>query len=384
VDFSSAARIFTEQLTFAAQHLFGCVQIVIFGLTLSSSWGNGHATPYRAILRALHRQGHSVTFYEENAPYYASRRDFSTCDYARLVLYEKWSDIRESALAEAAAADVVINASYCPAGAQIAAEVLALARPLHVFYDLDTPITLAQLTTSMCDYVRREQMPEFDLYLSFTGGEVLHELEQHWRVRRARPLYGCVDPDVHTRVAPRQEFQCALSYMGTYAADRQHKLDELFLSAARALPQERFVLAGSLYAGQEQWPANLRRFEHVASTEHAALYSSSRLTLNLTRNAMARTGYCPSGRFFEAAACGTPIVSDWFAGLDSFFTPAEEIFVARNSADVTTALRSDDAALQRMAERARARTLAEHTGEARARELLAYCDEAASRTARAA
>jgi len=360
------------------------VKLVVLGLSLSSSWGNGHATPYRAILRALAAQGHRVTFYEKNVPYYAARRDFSSCDYVRLVLYDQWRNIRREALAEAAAADIVITASYCPSGTQIADEVLALARALHVFYDLDTPITLAQLENGACEYLRREQMPEFDLYLSFTGGEVLHELEQHWRVRRARALYGCVDPEIHARVPARPEFQCALSYMGTYAADRQHKLDELFLTPARELAAERFVLAGSLYPWQWQWPVNVARFDHVASAEHPALYSSSRLTLNLTRDGMARTGFCPSGRFFEAAACGTPIVTDWFTGLDSFFTPGEEICVAHTAGDVIAVLRRDDAELQHMAERARARTMAEHTGEARARHLLAYCEEAASRGARAA
>src|SRR5215470_11782855 len=200
------------------------MKIVIFGLTLSSSWGNGHATPYRAILRALARRGHQVSFYEKDAPYYRARRDFERCGYCGLILYHDWADVRRQALADAASADVVVGASYCPEGALIWDELLALNGPLHLFYDLDTPVTLATLSSSDLDYLRADQIPAFDLYLSFTGGEILRELRERWGARLVRPLYGCVDPDVHVRVALSPAFECGLSYMGTYAADRQQKL----------------------------------------------------------------------------------------------------------------------------------------------------------------
>jgi spore maturation protein CgeB len=256
--------------------------------------------------------------------------------------------------------------------------VLALAGPLHVFYDLDTPITLQNLAAGDLDYLRRSQISEFDLYLSFTGGAVLRELEQVWGARMARPLSGCVDPDVHRRTPTREEFACDLSYMGTYAADRQSKLERFFLGPARRLPQKTFVLAGALYPWQWTWPENVGRHEHVAPADHAALYSSSRATLNITRDGMARTGYCPSGRFFEAAACGTPIISDWFEGLDTFFSPGEEIVVAQDTEDILDALTAGDSELHRMADRARRRTLDEHTGEVRARQLIDFCEEAQS------
>jgi spore maturation protein CgeB len=354
------------------------LKITIFGLTLTSSWGNGHATPYRAMVRALHRAGHAVTFYEQNAEYYARHRDLPRCSFCSLVLYDDWHEVRPAALAEAAASDIVINASYCPSGAEICDEVLALAGPLHVFYDLDTPITLQNLAAGDLDYLRRSQISEFDLYLSFTGGAVLRELEQVWGARMARPLSGCVDPDVHRRTPTREEFACDLSYMGTYAADRQSKLERFFLGPARRLPQKTFVLAGALYPWQWTWPENVGRHEHVAPADHAALYSSSRATLNITRDGMARTGYCPSGRFFEAAACGTPIVSDWFEGLDTFFSPGEEIVIAHDTEDILDALTAGDSELHRMADRARRRTLDEHTGEVRARQLIDFCGEAQS------
>jgi spore maturation protein CgeB len=352
------------------------LKITIFGLTISSSWGNGHATPYRAILRALQRRGHQVTFFEKDVEYYYWRRDFTECDYCNLVLYRDWDQVRPVALAEAADSDAVIVGSYCPEGAKISDELLALGRPLHVFYDLDTPITLANLELDNLDYVRRDQIPAFDLYLSFTGGAILKELEDRLSARRARALYGCVDPEVHARVPLLEKFRCDLSYMGTYASDRQHKVEELFLGPSRQMPNLSFVLAGSLYPKDWAWPENVKRFDHVASAAHPSLYSSSRATLNITRDGMARCGYCPSGRFFEAAACGTPILSDCFEGLDHFFRPGEEVIVVSTAFDVKNALEAPESELESLAKRARERTLDEHTGDARAGELLKYLDEA--------
>jgi spore maturation protein CgeB len=370
------------------------LKITIFGLTLSSSWGNGHATPYRALLRALGRRGHQVTFFEKDLPYYASRRDFSAseCDFCRLELYSDWESVRARALAAATESDVVITASYCPEGARINDEILALTGPLRVFYDLDTPLTLAGLARGDArhEYLRADQMPGFDLYLSFTGGRILPELEDRWGVRRARPLYGCVDPDLHFWVAPREQYACDLSYMGTYAADRQPKLDALFLQPARRSPASRFLLAGALYPwtfdsktsdpesrDANTWPENVVRFDHVAPADHAAFFSSSRLTLNITRAEMASWGYCPSGRFFEAAACGVPLISDEWEGLQSFFSAGSEILLVRQPNEVVSALQLPEAELRELARRARQRTLDEHTGSRRADELLAYIQESA-------
>jgi spore maturation protein CgeB len=352
------------------------VKITIFGLTLSSSWGNGHATPYRAILRALHRLGVRAVFYERDTPYYSAHRDWTACEFCELTLYSSWDEIRPNALQDALDSDIVITASYCPEGARISDEVLALDRPLHVFYDLDTPITLKTLDSGGADYLRRDQIPCFDLYFSFTGGRILQQLEQRYGARLARPLYGCVDPDAHRRVAADEQLRCCLSYLGTYAADRQQKLDDLFLEPARRRANLAFVLAGSLYPAHWTWPQNVRRFEHVPPDRHAALYSSSRATLNITRQEMATWGYCPSGRFFEAAACGAPVLTDWWEGLDTFFDIGEELCVVSTANDVLSSLSLDDSQLHAMAARARDRTLAEHTGECRAAQLLSCCEEA--------
>jgi spore maturation protein CgeB len=352
------------------------LNITLFGLTLSSSWGNGHATPYRAILRALHQRGVRLTFYEKDVSYYAAHRDFTSCDYCHLKLYSSWDDIRAEALRDIKQSDIVITASYCPEGARISNEALEVDGPLHVFYDLDTPITLNRLAAGPLDYLQREQIPQFDLYLSFTGGPILRQLEQRHGAQLARPLHGCVDPDEYRRTSPSEDLRSALSYLGTYAEDRQQKLDNLFLEPARRSADMDFVLAGSLYPWQWVWPANVKRFEHIAPSRHPALYSSSRATLNITRKEMAEAGHCPSGRFFEAAACGTPIVTDCWEGLDAFFDTERELCVVHTADDVLSCLSMSDSELRSIGQRARNRTLEEHTGERRAAELLSYCEQA--------
>jgi len=342
------------------------LKITIFGLTLSSSWGN----------RALHRLGHRITFYERDVPYYAKHRDFSDCEYCELKLYSSWDDTRSRALAEASESDVVMTASYVPEGARIADALLSLDGPLRVFYDLDTPITLNRLAQGDLDYLRASQLAAFDLVLSWTGGGALVALEKKFGVKLARPLFGCVDPEVYRPVPPYSELRCELSYMGTYAADRQSKLESMFLEAARRRASSRFLLAGSLYPAERNWPSNVEHFEHVGPGDHPVLYCSSRLTLNLTREEMAASGYCPSGRFFEAAACGTPIITDWFRGLDLFFEPGKEVFVANDTEAVLNVFERSDEELHEVARRARERTLDEHTGIKRARTMLEAFDTA--------
>jgi len=354
------------------------VKITVFGLTLSSSWGNGHATPYRAIIRALDRMGHQVHFFEKDVPYYSSRRDFVSCDYCHLTLYTEWAGVRDQALLAAADSDVVITASFLPEGRRINTEILDLGRPLRVFYDLDTPVTLNSLRQGEVEYIEASQIPEFDLVLSFNGGKALGALESEYGARMVRILYGCVDPDDYHRVAAVPKFECDLSYMGTYSADRQTKLDALLLEPSRRHPEKLFLLAGSLYPWNWEWPENVRRMEHVAPAEHSRFYSSSRLTLNITRGEMAANGWCPSGRFFEATACGTPLITDAWEGLDSFFDLTSELLVVTSAEDVQAALSASDQEIQAMAARARQRTLAEHTGNVRARQLLQYIDEARS------
>jgi len=345
------------------------MRFVIFGLTVSSSWGNGHATLWRGIWRALAQRGHRIVFFERDVPYYASHRDLVELPGGELVLYGNWQEARSRAQRELQGADVAMVTSYCPDG--VAASELALeASALKVFYDMDTPITLETLRGGRSvPYIGPRGLRDFDLALSYTGGRSLEELGALLGAPRVAPLYGHVDPAVHRPVPPVEAYRCALSYLGTYAADRQAALETLFMEPARRLPGESFVIGGAQYPPDFPWTANIRFKRHMPPAQHPEFFCSSRLTLSVTREAMAQNGYCPSGRLFEAAACGTPIVSDWWTGLDEFLAPGREVIVARDAQDVIGALELPDAQLARIAADARERVLADHTSERRAAQL---------------
>ncbi len=358
------------------------LRITIFGLTVSSSWGNGHATLWRGLIRALAAQGHSVTFVERDVRWYAEHRDVTQLPGGELFLYSEWREV----LAERRRlldADVVIVTSYCPDA--VAATRLAEqdSQAIRLFYDLDTPVTLARLAAGeVIDYLPQEGLGGFDLVLSYTGGPALAALEERLGARATAPLYGHVDPDAHRPVIAERLFAGDLSYLGTYAADRQPAVAELFVAPAVAMPGARFVLGGSRYPADFPWQPNIWFMDHVAPPDHPAFFASSRLTLNVTRADMAAMGWCPSGRLFEAAACGTAIVSDWWDGLDAFFTPGEEILIATDRADVLSALALDHDQVSRIAANARDRVLAHHSSAARAAELVRLIEDVTSSASR--
>lgn len=346
------------------------MKLVIFGLTVSSSWGNGHATLWRGLCRALGRRGHQVVFFEHDVPYYATHRDLTGLAGGELILYSDWAEVLPKARQHLAGADVGMVTSYCPDGLAAADLVLDSRARWHVFYDLDTPVTLNHLRAGKpVDYIGPRGLRDFDLVLSYTGGAALEELKSQLGARQVAPLYGSVDPEVHRPVPAVEAYRGALSYLGTYAADRQAALEKLFIEPARRLPQQKFVIGGAQYPEAFPWTSNIFFTRHVAPGEHPGFYCSSRLTLNVTRAAMAQMGYCPSGRLFEATACGTPILTDWWEGLDEFFVPGMEILVAQTTGEVVEALGLPAAELARIARAARERTLAEHTAERRAIEL---------------
>jgi spore maturation protein CgeB len=347
------------------------MRIVIFGLSISSAWGNGHATLLRGLFKALHRRGHEIHFFEQDTPYYASHRDAWSFPYAHLHLYSNWEQIRSTAAALLAGADVGMVTSYCADGAA-ASELVLSARPSRtVFYDMDTPVTLSRLDQGQSvSYLPANGLRDFDLVLSYTGGEALPQLRRKLGAQRAATLYGWVDPEVYGRVEAAAEFAADLSYLGTYSADRQPALDELFIGAAQRLGGKSFVIGGAMYPAPQLWPKNIRHFDHVPPPAHAAFYSSSPLTLNITRGSMAAMGYCPSGRLFEAASCGTAVISDWWEGLDTFFEPGKEILVATGASDTISALSEGGAFLEQVGGRARERALDCHTAERRAEQFL--------------
>jgi spore maturation protein CgeB len=347
------------------------MNIVILGLAITSSWGNGHATTYRSLVKGLHRRGHRVLFLERDQPWYASNRDAPELPYCETHLYVDLKDLRSRFEARIRNADAVIVGSYVQDGADAIDWVLERARGVRAFYDIDTPVTLACLSADRCEYLRARQVAEFDLMLSFASGTTLERLEVEYGARCALPLYCSVDPDEYRPRDVRKDVD--LGYMGTYSADRQRCLQSLLSESARRLPEQRFMVVGAQYPRECPWPSNVRRVEHLPPRQHAHFYCRQRCTLNLTRANMKEAGHSPSVRLFEAAACGTPIVSDAWSGIEEVLEPGEDVLIAHAPDDVVRYLRdlSDDE-LQRMACSARERVLSDHCSARRAIELESY------------
>lgn len=346
------------------------MKLVIFGLTVSSSWGNGHATIWRGLCNALSRQGHQITFFEKDVPYYANHRDLDSPENYELILYRSWNDLGSKVEAAISESDVAVVTSYCPDAVE-ASDLVLGSNAIKVFYDLDTAVTVENYRArGSVDYIPAYGLSGFDLVLSYVGGRALDEMRELFGARRVAPLYGSVDPEVHRPVTPSSHYNSDLSYLGTYAADRQDALQKLFLEPAQRLPQRKFLLGGAQYPDDFPWNDNVWFVRHVPPPEHPAFYSSSNATLNVTRGAMASYGYCPSGRLFEAAACGTPVVSDSWDGLAHFFEPGKEILVASSADDVVGALQLSREELRRIGKAARDRALTEHTAERRSCELV--------------
>ncbi len=347
------------------------LDIVILGLSITSSWGNGHATTYRGLLREAEARGHRVLFLERDVPWYAENRDLPRPPYARVELYESLDELRDRFAAAVRRADAVVVGSYVPDGVEVGKWVVETAGGMTAFYDIDTPVTLAKLRRGDHEYLTPALIPCYDLYLSFTGGPTLRHLEVQYGSPRARPLYCSVDPDLYAPEARATAYD--LGYMGTYSADRQPPLGRLLVEPARRWPAGRFAVAGPQYPEEIDWPAGIERIDHLPPSEHARFYNSQRFTLNVTRADMVQAGYAPSVRLFEASACATPIISDYWEGLETFFTPDEEILISRSPEDTLRYLQElPDAARRRIGERARARVLAEHTNARRAEELERY------------
>ena len=344
------------------------MKIVFFGLTITSAWGNGHATTYRSLLRALAKRGHTIHFVEQDVEWYRSNRDLPDPEFCTLHLYDTWALSSAALVSLCGDADAIVIGSYF-SDAIITTEALLTNGfgPL-LFYDIDTPITLTQLRTNgKTPYLEQKYIPQYDAYLSFTGGKALKELEQTFGARCALPLYCSVDSTFYQPKLPIPQFRCDLSYLGTYAADRQTKLSRLLKRPAELLPDKEFLVAGAMYPPEAVWTDNVRRLIHVYPASHPDFYSSSRFTLNLTRSDMVAAGYSPSVRLFEASACGAAILSDDWEGLESFLTPGEQILLPRSEHDVADILlHLSDAERLRIGSQARERILAEHTSDHRA------------------
>lgn len=350
------------------------LKIVVIGLSITSSWGNGHATTYRALLKALGKRGHHVTFLERDVPWYRDHRDLPDPDFCKVRLYQSLSELARRFTDLIRNADCVVLGSYVPEGAAIGDWVTSQARGMTAFYDIDTPVTLAGLDRGSLDYMSAGLVPRFDTYLSFSGGPALELIEDLYGSPRARPLYCSADPDLHAPTPASMRW--SLGYLGTYSDDRQPQLETLLIAPAGQLTHHGFVVAGTKYP-QAEWPANIERIEHLPPGAHPGFYCSQRFALNITRNDMRALGFSPSVRLFEAAACGVPLISDSWAGLETIFSPGDEILIAANTCDVVEILKDlPEERRLRIAANARARVLREHTAEHRARQFEAYYLEA--------
>jgi spore maturation protein CgeB len=347
------------------------LRIVILGLSITSSWGNGHATTYRGLVRELVRRGHDVLFLERDVPWYAANRDLPRPPFGRTELYGSLDDLRGQHADAVGAADLVIVGSYVPDGIAVGDWAQAAASGPTAFYDIDTPVTLAALARGDCAYLDPRQIAGYDLYLSFTGGPTLRRLEREFGSPAARVLYCSVDPELYFPEAHERRWD--LGYMGTYSDDRQPTVERLLLAPARQWPEGRFTVAGPQYPAGIEWPVNVDYVPHLPPAAHREFYNRQRFTLNVTRADMIEAGWSPSVRLFEAAACSTPIVSDRWDGIETLLEPGREIFLADSPADVLRLLRELPEEERRAAgERARGRILAEHTAAHRAAELEGY------------
>lgn len=344
------------------------MKYVIIGLSVTSSWGNGHATTYRALLKELAKLGNEILFLEKDVPYYARHRDMPQPDFCRLGLYKTNEELKEEYKDEVTNAAVVIVGSYVQQGVEVGNWVVNTAKGVTAFYDIDTPVTLAKLKREDYEYLDKELIKKYDVFLSFCGGPVLDYLEDHYGSPNARALYCSVDPDLY--FPEKNEIKWQMGYLGTYSDDRQPSVQELLLKPAGKLPEGKFIVAGPQYPEHIQWPSNVERIEHLPPAQHRNFYNSQKFTLNITRQDMIKAGHSPSVRLFEAAACGVPIISDFWNGIDSLFEINKEILIAGSASDVLECFESiDEEERKAIGERARQKVLKQHTAKARAKEL---------------
>lgn len=354
------------------------LNVVICGLSITSTWGNGHATTYRRLVRALSERGHRVLFLERDRPWSAQRRDLPDPEYCKTLLYGSLEELRDVHGAAVREADLVIVGSHVPRVRDVCAWILQTAGGIRAFYDIDTPVTVDPLDGVTCEYLDPVLASGFDLYLTFTGGPLLQRLEGRMGVRMARPLYASAVPAGDPTVPGDPPFD--LGYMGTYCPLRQRAVEELFLGPAQRWFGGRFILAGSGYPDHLVLPGTVVHRGPVPPEGHGDFYRHQRFTLHATRPARVRMGFSPGIRLFEAAAAGAAIISEDWKGLSTFFVPGEEILVARSAREVLRILRFTPEGMRReLRHRARQRVLAEHTPAVRAESLERFVDEAAAR-----
>jgi spore maturation protein CgeB len=339
------------------------LNIAFFASSLVSAYWNGAATYYRGIVRALAARGHRVTFFEPDAYDRQKNRDIPDPDWARVVVYPSAGDADAlAALDLARGADLIVKASGVGVFDRLLeGGVLALrtSRNRIVFWDVDAPATLDRVRRNPADYFAA-LIPQYDMVLTYGGGDPVVEGYTALGARLCVPIYNALDPDVHYRTAPEERFAGDISFLGNRLPDREARVDEFFFRAA-ALSCGRFVLGGSGW-GDKPMPAGVRYAGHVYTRDHNAFNSTPTAVLNISRESMARYGYSPATRVFEAAGAAACIITDEWKGIELFLEPGREVLVARNGEEVAEHLRALTPRHARIiGERARARVLASHT-----------------------
>lgn len=383
----TVSRIDTESLLSPPRYSFGNkfppssgrkLAIVVLGPSLTAR-GNEESGTYRGLLRDLGARGHDV-LYLERGPRRAAPRSSQKPASGRAEFYADLKELKDGFATAIREADFVMVGSQVEDGVAIGEWVTRIAQGATAFYDTDLPATMAKLLRGAADSVSASLIGRYRLYLSSTGGPLLNYMEEHYGSPMARPLYPSVDA---TLFFPEQnELKWDLGYGGEYSQERLSLLDRLLVEPARRWSEGRFVVAGSGYPRSLHWPENVHRISRSPMGKRRAFYNSQRFALNVTLPGEIAIGFSPDARLFEAAACGTPVISDFWPGIDTFFTPDEEILIS-HSPDETLVYLEEIPELdrRRMGYRARERALTGYTTRHRAAELERYALEVLKLTA---
>jgi len=346
------------------------LNIAFYGSSLVSAYWNGAATYYRGIIKELSRLGHQVTFYEPDAYERQQHRDIPDPEWAKVVVYENKEESARQVLAEAAHADIVIKASGVGVFDELLEDqVLKLRKEnqLIIFWDVDAPATLERMENNPADPFRA-LVPQYDMILTYGGGQPVIDAYAAFGAKRCIPIYNALDPETHYPVQEDARFACDLAFLGNRLPDREARVEEFFLKAAAALPSEKFKIGGSGW-GDKGMPQNVEYIGHVYTKDHNAFNCTPKAVLNISRDSMAKMGFSPATRVFEAAGAGACIITDYWLGIDFFFEPGKEILVAASGdevAEILSKLSAEEA--RAIGEAAKARVLAKHTYAHRAKE----------------
>lgn len=344
------------------------MKIAFFGSSLVSAYWNGAATYYRGLLKALAERGHEITFYEPDAFDRQQHRDIEDPSWARVVVYPATEADVGRCLRHAARAEVIVKASGVGVfDALLEEAVLELRKPGKkvAFWDVDAPATLERVEADAADPFRA-LVPAYDVIFTYGGGPPVIAAYSALGARACIPIYNALDPSTHFPVEPEDHFRSDLTFIGNRLPDREARVEEFFLSVAERLPRRRFLIGGSGWDSRAL-PTNVTRLGHVYTRDHNALNCSARAVLNINRDSMARYGFSPPTRVFEAAGAGACLITDAWDGIEAFLTPGEEVLVAASGREVAEQVdRLSRRKARCIGEMARARVLAHHTYARRA------------------